>query len=91
MYMYKILVPVQRTLALGYTMCTYIYFCILHVFRLLERMSSVRIGDSLSAEMIGDLPSMGPVVSKGQYDKIWVSCQCYCLGVLFHLCSCLYA
>jgi len=40
--------------------------------RLLERLAAVRIGDSLSAELRAfEGPAMGPVVSKGQYDKIW--------------------
>lgn len=40
--------------------------------RLLERIAAVKIGDSLSAEFRAyEGAAMGPVVSKGQYDKIW--------------------
>ena len=40
--------------------------------RLLARIAMVKMGDSLSEEMKGFTgPAMGPVVSLGQYDKIW--------------------
>lgn len=41
--------------------------------RLAERLLEVKMGDSLSEEMLthGSNAAMGPVVSKGQYDKIW--------------------
>ncbi len=40
--------------------------------RLIERVSAVKIGNSSSEEMVNhNGPSMGPVVSKGQYEKIW--------------------
>lgn len=41
--------------------------------RLVERVSAVKIGDSLSAEFLANdtTPAMGPVVNKLQYDKIW--------------------
>ena len=40
--------------------------------RLLARIAMVKMGDSLSEEMKGHTgPAMGPVVSLGQYDKIW--------------------
>jgi len=40
--------------------------------RLLERVAAVKIGASQSEEMLTyEGPSMGPVVSKAQYDKIW--------------------
>jgi hypothetical protein len=37
-------------------------------------MSLVKIGDTLSEEMISYAGAqMGPVISKSQYDKIWVN------------------
>jgi betaine-aldehyde dehydrogenase len=40
--------------------------------RLLERVEAIKMGDSLSADMMAHQgPTMGPVISKGQYDKIW--------------------
>jgi betaine-aldehyde dehydrogenase len=40
--------------------------------RLLERVSAIRIGESLDPQVIAhDGGVMGPVVSKGQYDRIW--------------------
>lgn len=40
--------------------------------KLLERIRAVKIGDSLDAGMMAHQgPTMGPVISKGQYDKIW--------------------
>jgi len=40
--------------------------------RLLERVKDIKMGDSLAADMMAHQgPTMGPVVSKGQYDKIW--------------------
>ena len=40
--------------------------------RLLARIAMVKMGDSLSEEMKGHTgPARGPVVSLGQYDKIW--------------------
>lgn len=40
--------------------------------RLLERVKAVKIGDSLSEEMLAhEGPTMGPVINKFQYDKIW--------------------
>ena len=42
--------------------------------RLVERVKAIRIGDQQSAEMLSHTgPSMGPVVSRGQYDKIWTA------------------
>ena len=42
------------------------------VARLLARVALVKMGDSLSEEMRKHTgPAMGPVVSLGQYDKIW--------------------
>jgi betaine-aldehyde dehydrogenase len=42
---------------------------------LIEKAAAVRIGNSLDPEMISysdsGKPTMGPVVSRGQYDKIW--------------------
>ena len=42
---------------------------------LIEKVKAVTLGDSLSPEMIAlsdeGKPTMGPVVSKGQYEKIW--------------------
>jgi betaine-aldehyde dehydrogenase len=42
---------------------------------LLEKVTCVRLGDSLAPDMLAHSesgkPTMGPVVSKGQYDKIW--------------------
>lgn len=40
--------------------------------RLIERVKAVRIGNSLSEELLAyEGPAMGPVVSRVQYDKIW--------------------
>jgi betaine-aldehyde dehydrogenase len=40
--------------------------------RLTERVKAIKIGDQQSAEILAHSgPSMGPVVSRGQYDKIW--------------------
>eukprot|EP01035_Chromulina_nebulosa_P020723 gene20723-26867_t len=40
--------------------------------KLLERVQEIKIGDSLSQEFLSyEGPAMGPVISKGQYDKIW--------------------
>lgn len=40
--------------------------------KLVARVQAVKIGDSLSPEMLAfDGPAMGPVISRGQYDKIW--------------------
>ena len=40
--------------------------------RLLERVAAIRIGDQQSAEILEHKgPSMGPVVSKGQHEKVW--------------------
>lgn len=42
------------------------------LYRLLERVGQVKIGNSLGADLENySGASMGPVVSKGQYDKIW--------------------
>jgi betaine-aldehyde dehydrogenase len=42
------------------------------VDQLVEAVKKVRIGDSLAEDMINhDGPTMGPVVSRDQYDKIW--------------------
>ena len=47
---------------------------------LLARLEKVKIGDSLAPEMLAHTGAvMGPVVSKVQYDKIWVRaylCNC---------------
>ena len=40
--------------------------------KLLARLPLVKIGDSLSADMLANEgAAMGPVVSQGQYDKVW--------------------
>lgn len=42
--------------------------------RLLERVQSIKIGDQQSEELLAHSgPSMGPIVSKGQLDKIWAA------------------
>ena len=42
------------------------------ITRLLERLSAVKIGDSLGSEMLAhEGAAMGPVVSRPQFDKIW--------------------
>ena len=42
------------------------------VDKLLERIQQIKIGDSLDADMMAHQgPTMGPVVSEGQYDKVW--------------------
>jgi len=42
------------------------------VSRILERAKAIKMGNSLSDEMLNHSGAgMGPVVSKGQYDKIW--------------------
>jgi len=41
--------------------------------RVLARFAAVKIGDTLTEEMVAFTgPQMGPVISKAQYDKIWV-------------------
>ena len=40
--------------------------------KLVARLRLVKMGNSLSNEMLAyDGPAMGPVVSRGQYDKVW--------------------
>lgn len=42
------------------------------VKRIIERVELLKIGDSLSPDMLAhDGAAMGPVVSQGQYEKIW--------------------
>ena len=42
------------------------------VSRLLEKISRVKLGDSLSAEMLSyEGPCMGPVVNDAQFNKVW--------------------
>ena len=45
--------------------------------KVLARIALIKIGDTLSEEMIAfEGGQMGPVISKTQYDKIWVSQYC---------------
>ncbi len=40
--------------------------------RLLQCLAAVKMGDSLSAEMLAHQgPCMGPVVSEGQFNRVW--------------------
>ena len=40
--------------------------------KLIEKVAAIKMGDSLDKDMMAHQgPTMGPVISKGQYDKIW--------------------
>ncbi len=42
--------------------------------KVVERLAAIKIGNSLSEHMMAETgPTMGPVINKTQYTKIWVS------------------